>query len=85
MLDLVGEIQEASCKPNHWDHMVEQLCSRFMQAELSAIFNEDRTNNPQRSTLYGMTPKCAPPLPTDSLSTRSAGKTACPWTQCGPS
>ncbi|WP_290522517.1 LuxR C-terminal-related transcriptional regulator [Alcanivorax sp.] len=45
LLDFVGEIYEASYKPDHWDHVMEQLCSRFMQAKSGAIFIEDHSSN----------------------------------------
>lgn len=45
LLDFVGEIYEASYKPDHWDHVVEQLCCKFLNAKSGAIFIEDRASN----------------------------------------
>lgn len=45
LLDFVGEIYEASYRPEHWDHVIEQLCCSFLQAKSGAIFVEDRINN----------------------------------------
>lgn len=45
LLDFVGEIYEASYKPDHWDQVIEQLCCRFLHAKSGAIFVEDRSNS----------------------------------------
>ena len=42
LLDFVGEIYEASYKPDRWDHVVAQLCCKLLNAKSGALLFEDR-------------------------------------------
>ncbi len=42
LLDFVGEIYEASYRPEHWDHVVERLCCDLLKAKSGALLFEDR-------------------------------------------
>lgn len=82
LLDFVGEIYEASYKPDHWDHVMEQLCSRFMQAKSGAIFIEDHSSN-TRSMIgaYGLPAavRTSYRFGMGKYDHLSRSRAACPW------
>ncbi len=55
LLDFVGEIYEASYKPDHWDHVVERLCCDLLKAKSGALLFEDKqTNTRSMIGAYGL-------------------------------